>query len=282
MRLKNLTLAVVLWASLPEALRAALEPMPTRDLTAAIAADRFSKFVRARSERLDGYAEPKSAAAGSLPRILAAREHALDQLEAFYGAKLGRRLALVFFANEESKLKATGHRGWGWAVNDVIVEVNNDKIHLEPYHELSHMVSARLGAPPALFDEGAAVYVAKRFGGDPMGEFGHPGASLDAVVALNIDAGHYVPMREVFAFSEIGPPRTQGEFSYPEAASFVSFLVLRFGEAALRTAFGRLRSSDDSRQIAANALAFREIFGVDVEMAERSWRRQIGRPLEHR
>jgi hypothetical protein len=252
---------------------------PAQGPTAAWAAKRFSTFVRAQSERLDAYAEPQSLAAASLPQILAERELAIDRLEALFDVRLDRRLALVFFATEESKLKATGHQGWGWALNDIIVEVHNAQIRLEPYHELSHIVSARLGSPPALFDEGAAVYVTERFGGDPMSEFDHPGMSIDTVVALNIDAGHYVPMRDVFAFSEIGSPKTQGTLTYPQAGSFVSFLVSQFGEAAFRSAFRRLRSSDDPAQIVENARTFREIFGVTIEDAEKDWRVHIGRPL---
>lgn len=161
----------------------------------------------------------------------------------------------------------------------MIVEVFNAETRVDPYHELAHMVAARLGTPPALFDEGTAVYVTERFGGDAMADFGHPGARIDAVVASNIDAGKYVPLTEVFAFSEIGSPKTRAEITYPQAGSFVSFLTARFGDASLRAAFRRLRTSDDPRVIAENARAFRAIYGISVEEAERLWRARLGRPL---
>ena len=66
------------------------------------------------------------------------------------------------------------------------------------------------------------------------------------------------------------------------AGSFVAFLVSQFGEAAFRTAFRRLRSSEDAIQIAENERIFRELFGLDLDQAERSWRDHLGRPLPRR
>lgn len=273
MRVLILSFAVGLPACVSPALPSATGP------TASEVARQYDGFVQARSRHLSAYAEPGSEAAARLDAILIDRENSIAELERFFGVRLRRRLAIVFFASEESKYASTGHRGFGWAVNDVIVEVRNADTGLEPFHELSHIISGEIGSPPALFDEGAAVYVTERFGHDAMADFRHPGLSSAEAVAANIDAGHYVPITDVFAFTDIGPPETQALYTYPEAGSFLSFLVTRCGEQALREAFRTLVSSADPDQLARNEQSFERIFGMSLAQAERDWRIFIGRPL---
>lgn len=237
-------------------------------------------LVNAGSRHFKAYAAAGSPAAADLAGIVAAREAALGRLERFFRVRYGGVVTLVFFSNEEAKFRATGVRGFGWAGDGVMLEVYNASTKVDPFHELTHIVAGQLGHPPALFDEGAAMWCAQHFGGDALGLFGVPaGTTLDGLVRRNIDEGRYMPLAEVFRLSEIGSARSRAPVSYPEAGSFVGFLVARGGPAKLRRAFAGLKSSDDPRVIAMNEKTFTRIYRMDISDAERAWRRAIGRPL---
>jgi hypothetical protein len=132
-------------------------------------------------------------------------------------------------ANAKTKEQETGHRGAGWAFGNVIVEVFNEQTQLDPYHEVAHVVARQLGNPPALLNEGFAVYLSERMGGDALEHLGSPGLRVNEVVHQNRMAGKYIPLVRLLTFTEIGTVDSRPEIAYAEAGSFVKFLVEEFG-----------------------------------------------------
>ena len=83
------------------------------------------------------------------------------------------------FPDAKSKKEETGNPGDGWAFSNNIVEVYNEKTKLDPFHELAHIISGEVGNPPAMLDEGFAIYVSEKLGTDAL-KYLHPKAPSTA------------------------------------------------------------------------------------------------------
>ena len=153
--------------------------------TSPDAFDPARDFTVTRRGPLEIYAWKGSLAAGRVDSIAAARLEALKDIAALVGVEPPARVRLVFYPDGATKLRQTGHQGVGWAFGHTLVEVYNDSVRLDSYHELTHIVAAAAGSPPPALGEGLAVYVTEQLGGDALAFLNAPGKSVDqAVCAL--------------------------------------------------------------------------------------------------
>ncbi len=242
----------------------------------AVDYDPSQRFQEYSSEHFRIYFFPASLAARDHSSIAAQRESAFRKISELLGVADSDPVRLFFFPDGETKAHDTGHRGDGWAFNRTIVEVYNDQTKLDPYHELTHILAGRLGDPPALLNEGFAVYVSESLGADALKSLGSPGMKVDEAVAAHRKQGKFIPLDRLFAFTDIGPDESQPTISYPEAASFVKFLIAKFQLEKFRQAYKSLENSDDPATVRKNQQTFREIYGKLPSELEPEWQKRPG------
>jgi hypothetical protein len=237
----------------------------------AVDYDLSQRFQERDSEHFRIYFFPSSLAARDASAIAAQRESAFRKISELLGVVYPEPVRLFFFPDGETKRRDTGHTGDGWAFDGTIVEVYNEQTKLDPYHELTHILAGRLGSPPALFNEGFAVYVSELMGADALKALGSPGKKVDEAVVAHRNEGKFIPLDKLFAFSDIGPEESQPTISYPEAASFVKFLIANYQLEKFRQAYKSLENSDAAATIHKNQQTFREIYGKLPSELEPEW-----------
>jgi hypothetical protein len=136
-------------------------------------------------------------------RIAEQRGRGFEKIAELLGVQ-SDRTRLFLFADEESKKKETGHQGAGWAFDNNIVEVYNEKTKLDPYHETAHILSGQLGSPAALFNEGFAVYVSGFLGAGALRELGSPGKTCDQAAVERHANGDFITLERLLSFDDIG------------------------------------------------------------------------------
>jgi hypothetical protein len=228
-----------------------------------------------KTEHFDIYVRGEPLAQSHLNSIAGQREEALKELEGLLGATVRDRIGLVFFSDAGAKTKETGHTGAGLARDGMIVELHNAETQLNPFHELAHIVGDRLGDPPALFNEGFAVYVSERLGALPLDELGHPNRTVDQAACDLSKAGELLPLDELLGYEEIGSNESRPRVAYAQAASVVKYLINTAGLDRFRQAYAQLRRSREPRDLELNRENFERIFGQSVSAVEREWRQAL-------
>jgi hypothetical protein len=241
-----------------------------RDNSAA--SDPRPSFDTLSTEHFDLLAWRGSAGARQLPAIAARREMALRRISEIFAVPFAGRIRLVLYPDSATKTGQTGHIGAGFASGRTIVEVFNDSVQLDPYHEVAHIVAAARGSPPAFLDEGFAVYVSESLGADALEYLGARGRTVTQVVCGYRRAGTLIPVGRLFRFTDIGSDSTQPGIAYPEAASITAFLIERYGLERFRDLYSRLRSSTDSAELRRNGEVLAEIYGRDLAAIDAAWR----------
>lgn len=201
-----------------------------------------------------------------LPDIARRRAAVVARLEKLLKTRLDHEIAFYFFPDAPTKFAYTLHRGDGWAVNGrAILEILNDRKQLDPNHELVHIVAAQLGDPPALLNEGLATYLQEQHKWEGYGvncwcqSFSQHHMLLDIAQLLRRD--------------EIGSDESHPAVAYPEAASFVGFLVERYGWPRFRTAYASLKRSDNESVQERNQRNLERTYNHPLAQLEAEWLR---------
>lgn len=219
-------------------------------------------------------------AAKEMDAIAEEREMGFRKISELVGASDPGRIRLVLFPDGPTKTAATGHTGHGWAYGNNMIEVYNEEIRLDPFHELTHILMRELGDPPAMFNEGFAVYLAERFGADALAGLGSPGKTVDQVAARDHEAGRLFPLAELFAFTEIGSRPSRPGISYPQAASFAKFLIEEFGLGAFLDAYRAMGGDGEPDTIRRNEVILEKTFGEKLGALESAWLAKLGTVLD--
>lgn len=235
------------------------------------ASDPRSRFVTRRTEHLDVYAFRGSAAERDIDRIARDREAAVRIISEFLRAPFTERIRIVLYPDSATKFEQTGHVGMGWASGGNIVEIYNERQRLDPYHEIAHIVAAKVGSPPAALSEGFATYVSERLGSDALEHLGHLGRAIDAVTCALHAQARLLPLTGLLEREEIGSKESNPTVAYPQAASFTKYLVRTFGIEKFRALYAGLVSTSDPAQHARNRELLVHYTGQPLEMLERRW-----------
>jgi len=94
---------------------------------------------------------------------------------------------------------------------------------------------------------------------------------IDEAVAAHRRQGNFIPVDTVFTYTDIGPDESKPTLSYPEAASFVKFLITKYGLDSFRQAYRTLQNTDDAEAIRKNQEAFKKIYGHYPAELEAEW-----------
>lgn len=231
----------------------------------------FDGLVRASGSHIDAYAIEDSLAQNDIRKILRIREDTITRILEILGVNFDGRIKLFLYPDEDIKRAHTGHSGLGWAMGDFIAEVYNEDEQLDPYHELAHILAGKLGKPPALMDEGFATYISESFGSDALEYLGAPGETVDAVAARYAKLGQLFPLEELMAVENIGSTPERGQIEYPQAASFVKFLIEVKGFANFRQLYSSLRLGADTETRKHNRTILEQVLGKSLEEIEAEW-----------
>jgi len=230
---------------------------------------RIPAFEHFETEHFVFYCSPGTPAHQDIETIKPHREKALSEICGFLGVSLASRISCFFYPDAVDKRTCTNHQGDGLAFDDAIAEIYNDKTKLDPYHELTHIVAGQIGSPPALFEEGFAVYM----------QAGHiwKGQPVDKTAAELLRNRKLTPLSDLVVRTEVGSRRDDGEVAYPESASFVKFLIDEYGKDRFLRAYRTLKSSNLELVQQQNLKALQKIYGESLEQLERKWQNSIKR-----
>ena len=128
-----------------------------------------------------------------------------------------------------------------------------------------------VGNPPAILNEGLAVYMSARLGAPPLKNLGGGDLSVYEKVRRARRNGQWIPLKELLTYTEIGSRRSRSRVSYPQAGAFVRFLIDTHGKDKLLRAYRQLSRSSDSKVRAANERKLAAIYGQSVEQLEKAW-----------
>ncbi len=229
------------------------------------------KMEKRSAAHFDIYYLKDSTAARQIDQIAQDKDRGFDEICRFLGKDSDVRIRLVLFEDGDTKQRATGHQGAGWAYGTTIVEVYNEKERLDPYHETTHILMGPLGNPPALFNEGFATYMSETLGAPALENLGGGKTTLHQRVRDLKAKGDWIPLSELLGYTEIGSARSRPFVAYPEAGSFVQFLIDVHGKDKFLQAYGTLRNSDQETIRKENARRLAEIYGQSLDAIKEKW-----------
>ena len=130
------------------------------------------------------------------------------------------------------------------------------------------------GNPPALFNEGFAVYLSERLGAGSLRYLGGGESKIyERVKELNAK-NELWELKELVGFTEIGSMKTRPSIAYPQAASFVKFLVEKYGKERFLEVYKTLENWLDNEQ---NIERLERICNRTFPELEREWTAAISR-----
>jgi hypothetical protein len=223
------------------------------------------------TDHFDVYYFKGSVAEREIDRIAQQREQGYRRVCNFLGTDSDIRICLVFFEDGQTKQRQTGHQGAGWAYGNTIVEVYNENEKLDPYHETVHILMGPAGSPPALFNEGFAVYMSERLGAHALESLGGGQATVHQRAKELGSKGEWIELPELLRLSEIGSKASRPPVAYAEAASFVKFLIDTYGREKFLQAYRTLRNSRSASVHEANVRKLEEIYGRSLETLQQQW-----------
>ena len=205
-------------------------------------------------------------------KVLQERELAYKKLSAFFETEFDVRINIFLFQNEQLKYSTTGHKGYGWAFDNTIVEVYNDSIKVDPYHETVHILGYKITKPPAIIDEGTCVYLSHLFGDKPFSKLlGYHTKSINEILLMFNENEKTIPLAILFSYDKIEEAKNP-VFAYCQSASFVRFLITHFGKGKFLKFFKSVSISDKSDY----ENTFAKIYGKDFNEIEIKWKDSLG------
>lgn len=216
------------------------------------------------SEHFEVYFEAASPAEQDIEKIIRCRETAYAQIACTLRyPRVGLPITLVLYADAETKYKETGHRGNGWGFETFMVEIYNESVKVSPYHELTHVVAGALGTPPALYDEGLAVYLSNLLSATP-----HATERLDEQASAILAAREWIPIDELAGYAEIGPAATRPSLSYAVSAAFVKHLIETYGIEGFLRLYSQTGVPRDPAADERNRTVFCAVYGKTLAQVE--------------
>ncbi|MHC4628929.1 MAG: gluzincin family metallopeptidase, partial [Planctomycetota bacterium] len=234
------------------------------------------KMRKHAAEHFDIYCFKGSTAERDVDTIAEQRDRGFSEICRFLGKNSDLRIRMILFEDAATKYSHTGHQGAGWATGNMVVEIYNEKQKLDPYHETAHILMRAYGSPPASFNEGFATYISERLGSHALKAMnGGESPIYDRVRELD-GKGALIELEELLTYTEIGSGKTNPPVAYPEAASFVKFLIETYGKSKFLKAYGTLRNSSDKSVQKQNVEDLGGIYGKSLDELKKEWKAILG------
>jgi len=221
-----------------------------------------NEFKKRESEHFIYFYHSGSLAERELPQIIENHEEAYTKISETLRIEQSTKMRCFLFPSMREKTFYTYHVGAGFASGQTIIEVYNNEIKVDPFHELTHVLAGRINQSlPALFDEGLAVYMQK-------GSVWN-GKHVDQWVKEYLNEGKLIPIKDLLSFPEIGSIESKPSIAYPEAGSFVKHLIDSYGIEKFRQVLHKIQKGKDKLQ--DNKRLLNEIIGKELSEIERDW-----------
>ncbi len=192
--------------------------------------------------------------------------HARNDLATKFGFPL-HRVRVFLFDSHETVAALYGRPLTGFAMSGAnwIVVLRCEHMEETARHELVHLFAGRWNEyAPALLTEGLAVWLTRSHNGRPID-----------IVARGL-VPHYGSLSEWLDYDRFHDPRYEYG-CYILAGSFTGYLLRHFG-------WGRYRHLYRQASPGLFVSDFQEVFGIDLDQAEKKWRAELLRstPLRSR
>ncbi len=202
--------------------------------------------------------------------FLIERESAYREISNFFEIETNLSVNIFLFQNEEIKYNLTGHNGLGWGFDNNIVEVFNDSIRIDPYHELAHVIGNSLNEPPSLIDEGTAVYLSQLYGDKAFSRLiGFPTRSINEILLFLDKNKNEITISTLLSYGEIGNSKN-ATLAYCTSASFVDFLIKKYGKQNFLELYKSLSNANSDK----NKMMFEKIYSEKFNQIENEWTKQ--------
>ncbi len=226
-----------------------------------------SLFTKKGSDHLEVYYFPSSLAERAIDDILRSREGAYTEITRFFDLDFPSTIRLYLFPDEETKYSVTGHKGPGGGFDNLIIEVYNDSIQLDPFHELVHVLGYKTGHPPALLDEGLAIYLSEELGNSAFFTLvGYPDKSINETLRLLAKKVKLISLSTLFSYNDISEA-SDVVLAYVQSASFVKYLIENYGREIFLELFAETRLNE----IAENKNRFAKLYKMGLTRVEQEW-----------
>jgi hypothetical protein len=229
------------------------------------------------TKHFDIYYFKDSTAAKEIDKIAEQKDKGFKEICKFLGKDSDLRIRLVLFEDGRTKHVETGHQGQGWAYGNTIVEVYNEQEQLDPFHETTHVLMRPFGNPPALFNEGFAVYMSERLGVYALEDLSGGRATIYERVRELKSKGEWIELEELITYNEIGSHESRPPIAYAEAASFVKFLIDEYGRDKFLRAYKELKNSNSKIVHWTNKMAIQNIYGKQLSELQEEWEKAFQR-----
>jgi hypothetical protein len=223
------------------------------------------------TKHFDIYYFKDSTAEEEIEKIAEEKENGFEKICRFLGKDSDQKIKMILFEDGQTKRAATGHQGAGWAFGNTIVEIYNEKEKLDPYHETVHVLMRPNGNPPALFNEGFAVYMSERLGAHALDDLSGGQTTIYERVRELKEKGELIDLRELLGYAEIGSGKTNPPVAYPQAASFVKFLIDQYGKGKFLNTYRTLQNSDSEAVRQENIRTLEQIYGTSLADLDEQW-----------
>ena len=256
-----------------------LQPTPDQDKILEILLAKTQAF---NTQHFEIHYYKNSTAERELRSIAQTREKGYVQIVEFLGLSglpSDKKIVLFLFEDMKTKFLDTGTVGLGFAGKvageDMVGEVYNKKQRVDPYHETTHFL-APYGEPPAVLNEGVAVYMSERLGGAPALRYlGGRDQALYARVRDFKQKGEWISLKELLTYTDIGSQGSRTVLAYVEAGAFVKYLIETFGKDRFLDAFKKLENSEDPKILRQNQEELERIYGSSLQKLEEDWERSF-------
>jgi len=223
------------------------------------------------TEHFDIYYFKNSTAEKEIDQIAEQKEKGFSEICRFLGKESDIRIRMVLFEDKLTKHSETGHQGMGWAYGNTIVEVYNEQEQLDPFHETTHVLMRPFGSPPALFNEGFAVYMSERLGAYALEDLGGGKATIYERARKLKNKGEWIELKELISYTEIGSLESRPPVAYAEAAAFVKFLIDKYGKEKFLQTYKKLKNSNNKITQWMNRRALKQIYDKSLSELEKEW-----------
>ena len=218
-------------------------------------------FLKSESSHFIYFYREGSLAQSDIFQIIQSHEKSYLKIAKVLGIELDEKIRYLLFPSAKEKQYFTGHVGAGGTNNISFYEIYNQETKVDAKHELSHIIAGKIGSPPALFSEGLAVWFEEK---DFRTE-----KTPDERVREIFQEGNLIPLNEILSYPEIGSTRSKPTISYPEAGSFVKYLIEEYGFKKFKLIYTKCKrekmDSDFNKKI------FEEVYKESIHETEKKW-----------
>lgn len=137
-------------------------------------------------------------------------------------------------------------------------------------HEVVHLYTSTFGSPVALFNEGIAVaHQVNASSGDLVARWS--GTAVHDLARTFRQTNRLIPLGQLIDTNAFR--RVDANVTYPQAGSFMRWLIDTHGLARVKMLFARGSPLDPP---ASSRAAFLDVFGLTLEEAEQHWLAYLG------